>query len=527
MQAALQGLTALFSLSVAAYFLLGIAWGFAISFMPGVGGIVAISLLLPFIYRLSISAALALLLGAHIATIFGSSITSIVLNVPGASKSVPLCWDGYPLAQKGQGVRALSASATSSAVGGIVGALVLAFAIPLLRPVLFAIGPGEIFLMAVLGLLIISVFSAGSLGKGVASAALGALISWIGLDPVTGIARFTFGSLTLQEGIPFPVAAIGVFAIAQAIKLLVASRGGHLPVQRTAPPLVVTHGRDADARACRPGSARKQVLEGISDVFHHKRLEVHMALFGVFCGVVPGLGAPVAAVGAYGQAAEMSKEGEEPFGTGRIEGVIAPQATDGASEGGGMLPMLALGIPAHEQQAILLSAFVILGIAPGQQLVNHHLSLVFTIVWIIIIGNVVVSAMGVIFSPLLAKLTTVPTVVLAPVIISAGLVGAVAINGVPANAAMAIGFGIFGYFLARYNYSRASFVIGFVLGPILESNLHIAVSLHGGFFFVETPLAGVLSAGIVAMLGWTVRRNRRKAGKTVGSSSTSAPQRMV
>lgn len=518
MGAALQGLTALLSITVGIYFLLGITWGFAISFMPGVGGIVAISLLLPFIYRLSLPAALALLLGAHIATIFGSSITSIVLNVPGASKSVPLCWDGYPLAQKGQGVRALSASATSSAVGGVIGAAILAFAIPLLRPVLFAIGPGEIFLLAVLGLLVISVFSSGTLGKGLASAALGALISWIGLDPVSGISRFTFGSLTLQQGIPFPVAAIGVFAIAQAIKLLVASRNnssdpGGARVKKINRSLV----NDA-------ANHSGQVTQGIRDVFQHKRLEVRMALFGVFCGVIPGLGAPVAAVGAYGQAAESGKEDDEiPFGSGRIEGVMAPQATDGASEGGGMLPLLALGIPAHEQQAILLSAFIILGIAPGQQLVTHHLPLVFTIVWIIILGNLAVSIIGIGISPLLAKLTNLPTLVLGPVIISAGLIGAVAINGVAANAAMALGFGIFGYFMARYQYSRASFVVGFVLGPILESNLHIATSLHGNLFFVTSPLAAVLSLAILVVLVGTVRRSRRKARRGESAHTAYSP----
>lgn len=487
--ASIHGLLSVLTPQTLEALVLGIVWGYMVSFMPGVGGIVAMALLLPFIFGMNVPTAMALLLGAHTATIFGASITSILLNVPGASKTVVLCWDGYPLTLKGEGVRALSASATSALFGGIVGVIFLTVALPVLKYVMNAVGPPEVFMLAIWGLTLIAVFSEGSLFKGLIAAGIGLMISFIGEDPVSGVARYTFGSLYLQDGIQFPVAAMGLFAISQMIKLFV-------------------HGTPStNGQPLERAQNRSTRWQGVRDVFVHWRTEVQLALFGVFVGIVPGLGAPVAAVGAYGQAVQTSKHPEE-FGHGAIEGVIAPEATDAASEGAGMLPLLALGIPAHEQQALLISAFIILGIAPGPTMLTHHLSLVFSIVWVIFFGYVIVCSLGLLLAPQFAKIASLPSNILVPTVMTVAMIGAFAVRGLIDDVAVAAIFGVVGYFMERFKYSRADLVIGFVLGPIIESFYHVSTSLYGPLFVLTRPVALAIAVLILLTVVWAIWRNR-------------------
>ncbi len=205
---------------------IGVIYGLMIGILPGLGGIVALALLLPFSYGYAPIATLGLLLSAHIATIWGSSVTSILFRVPGASKSVALIFDGYPMTQRGEASRALGASATAALLGGLVGAFFLAVSIPILRPLMLALGAPEYLMMALWGLTIISTFSEGSLPKGLIAAAIGIILAFVGMDPVTGAPRFWFGSVFLLDGISFPVAMIGLFAIAEMMKLYV--KGGAL-----------------------------------------------------------------------------------------------------------------------------------------------------------------------------------------------------------------------------------------------------------------------------------------------------------
>lgn len=494
--ASLHGLLSVLTPETLEALILGILWGYLVSFMPGVGGIVAMALLLPFIFGMSFPTAMALLIGAHTATIFGSSITSILLNVPGAAKSVVLCWDGYPMTLRGEAVRALSASATAALVGGIIGVLFLTGALPLLNIVMNAVSSPEIFALAIWGLTIIAIFSEGSILKGLIAAGIGLMLSFVGEDPVTGVPRYTFGSLFLQTGIQFPVAAIGLFAVSQMIKLFLRSRGG------------------AGARERLVQEDHSTIWQGIRDVFVHWRTELQMALFGVLAGIVPGLGAPVAAVGAYGQAMQTSRHPER-FGHGAVEGVIAPEATDAASEGAGMLPLIALGIPAHEQQALLLSAFVILGVAPGPGMLTHHLPLVFSLIWIILLGYIIVCLLGIVAAPRLAKIATLPSTILIPAVLTIAVVGSFSVEGIAYDVAVAMCFGIVGYFMDLYQYSRADLVIGFVLGPIIESTYHVSVSLYGDLFFVRRPITLAIVCLTLATLAWAILRARRQPSEEI------------
>ncbi|MBY0265603.1 MAG: tripartite tricarboxylate transporter permease, partial [Burkholderiales bacterium] len=213
------GLLALMTPQALLFLLIGVIYGLVIGILPGLGGVVAMALLLPFTYGFETAATLALLLGAHIATIWGDSVTSILFSVPGSAKGLALCFDGYPMTKQGQAKRALSASATGALMGGIIGAIFLALCIPLIRPVILALGPSEYLMMALWGLTVIATFSEGSLMKGLTASVLGVLAAFIGMDVVTATPRFTFGSEFLMDGISFPVAMIGLFAVSEMMKM--------------------------------------------------------------------------------------------------------------------------------------------------------------------------------------------------------------------------------------------------------------------------------------------------------------------
>ena len=317
------GLAALLTPQAILFMFIGVVYGLVIGILPGLGGVVAMALLLPFTYGFEKAATLALLLGAHIATIWGDSVTSILFSVPGSAKGLALCFDGYPMTKQGQAKRALAASATGALMGGIIGAVFLALCIPLIRPVILALGPSEYLMMALWGLTVIATFSEGSLMKGLIASLLGVLAAFIGTDVVTATPRFTFGSEFLMDGISFPVAMIGLFAVSEMMKLAIK---GTPIVDRSVVKEVST------------------VWQGVMDAVRHWWLVVRSSLLGLWIGVLPGVGASVAGLAAYAQAVQTSKTPER-FGIGAVEGVIAPDATMGANEGGGLMPTLAFGIP--------------------------------------------------------------------------------------------------------------------------------------------------------------------------------------
>ena len=498
LEAIVSGLTALFTPQAILFMVVGVIYGLIIGILPGLGGIVAMALLLPFTYGFERAATLALLLGAHIATVWGDSVTSILFNVPGAAKALPLCFDGYPMTQQGRATRALAASATAAFLGGLIGAVFLALSIPLVRPLMLALGPSEYLMMALWGLTIIATFSEGSLLKGMTAAALGVLVAFIGMDIVTATPRFTFDSPFLMDGISFPVAMIGMFAVAEMMKLYV--KGSSI----------------VDRNVVQENST---VLEGVKDAFRHWWLVVRSSLLGLWIGVLPGVGASVGGLAAYAQAVQTSKTPER-FGKGAVEGVIAPDATMAANEGGGLLPTLAFGIPGGESMAILLVAFVSLGIVPGPDMLTKNLDLVFSMVWIIVLASSLVTVIGLAMSPSLARLPTLHVNLMVPMVLSVCFVGAYATRSRIEDVVVAAIFGVLGYIMDKYRYSRANFVIGMVLATMIERNLHISLSLHGKFFIFVRPVALAMFLFIIVttalpfIRNWRRRRVQQAGGKT-------------
>lgn len=490
LDAAWEGLLALLTPQSLIFMAIGVAFGIVIGFLPGVGGVVAMALLLPFVFGAEPAAAIALLLGAHVATIYNDAITSILFGVPGAAKTVALCFDGYPMTQRGEGARALGVTAMSSLLGGLVGVVFLVAALPVVRAAMLALGPPEYFVMGLWGLSVIAVFSQGSVSKGLAAGGLGLLLATVGQDPVTSTSRFTFGSLYLGDGIDFAVAAIGLFAVSQMISLHV--KGG-----------TIATSRPADA-------PRSTVWSGVRDTFRHKRVLLQSSALGVFIGALPGVGATVGGLAAYGQTVRTSRDSSQ-FGKGDVRGVLAPASQLGANEGAGLLPTVGFGIPGGESAAILLSALLVIGIAPGPELLTDGLPLIFSMVWVIVIANVLTTVAGLFTAPLFARLTTVPGTRLVPIILAICFTGVYAINQRVEDVVLCALFGVLGYFLKRYQYPVAAVAIGLVLGPILERYLHVSVTLYGSLFWLQRPVALVLLLLVVATV--VAPAIRRRVGR--------------
>lgn len=487
-EAAWQGLVALATPHALMFMVIGIVYGIVIGIIPGLGGIVAMALLLPFIWGMEFAPAMSLLIGAHVATIWGSSVTGILFRVPGAAKSVALIFDGYPMTLRGEATRALSASAMAALLGGVIGAVFLAVSIPIVRPVMLLLGPAEYLMLSLWGLTIIASFSEGSVFKGLTAAVLGVLTAFIGMDVVTGTPRFTFGNLDLFEGISFPVAMIGMFALSEMMKLMV--KGGSL-VERSVQSET---------------SSRRQ---GIRDALQHWGLVVRSSLLGMWIGLLPGIGQSVGSIAAYAQALRTSKS-PATFGKGNVEGVIAPDASTGANEGAGLLPTLALGIPGGEGMAILLIAFVGLGVVPGPEMLNTNLHLVYTLVWVVALSSIVTTLIGLAITPYLAKVPTLHSNLIVPIVIAICLMGAYSESQRLFDIYVAAAFGVIGYLMDKYRYSRANFVIGMVLAILIERNLHISLSLYGDWFLVERPIALVMFILIIVTTAWPFWTNWKR-----------------
>ncbi|HEY7384247.1 MAG TPA: tripartite tricarboxylate transporter permease [Beijerinckiaceae bacterium] len=503
LDAIIAGLMSLLTVQAILFMLIGIVYGLVIGILPGLGGITAMALLLPFSYGYEPGATLALLLGAHIATIWGDSVTSILFNVPGSSKSLALLFDGFPMTQKGQAKRALGASAGAALLGGIIGAVFLAISIPIVRPIMLAMGPSEYLIMALWGLTLIATFSEGSLLKGMIAASFGVVIAFIGMDPVTATPRYTFGSIFLMDGISFPVATIGLFAVGEMMKLYVRGEDG----------IVSRDLRDE----------KSTVWQGVMDSFRHWGLVMRSSILGLWIGVLPGVGASVGGIAAYAQAVQTSKH-PELFGKGNVEGVIAPDATLGANEGGGLLPTLAFGIPGGESMAILLLAFIGMGIVPGAQMLTNQLDVVFTLVWIVVIGSIVTTLIGMAISPYLARMPNLDANLMVPIVLSICFVGAYSTRGQPGDVIVCAAFGFLGFLMEKYHFSRANLVIGMVLADMIERSLHLSLTLYGDFFIFKRPIALTMFILVVLTTAWPFFRNwrRRRAQMAAGSQPRGA-----
>lgn len=458
--------------------LAGALLGLLMGAIPGLGGPVAIALLIPLTFHLQTEVAFMIMAATLGGVAFGGSVTAILLNIPGDAPNAATLLDGYPLSQQGRGGEAITASALSSAIGATLGVVLFLLLIPFVRPIVLSFWSPELFWLAVFGLVVLATVTRGSILSDLIAGVFGLLLAFHGLNAVTGSARFTWGTSYMLDGFTLIPVIIGLFAVAEMIKL-------------------VSEGRPIADQ----GLAEGGILDGVRSVVHNKWTVLRGSVIGWFIGLVPGVGGTVANFVAYFQEKQWS-DNPDSFGTGNINGVIASEASNDAKDGGTMLPTLALGIPGSASTAVLLGAFLVHGIQPGPMLFDEHLHIVFVILFSLIISNVVTSAIGVGTVNYLIKVTQTPTTALAPVVLFVSFIGAFMFRNSFGDIVVAGAFGVLGYLMLKFGMSRIILIIALILGPIAESNFHRALQYSQGDYgiFYSRPISIALIALTVFVL---------------------------
>lgn len=449
--------------------------------VPGLGGKVGIVLCTPFVLGMDLAAGAVFLLSMHAVVHTGGSIPSILFGIPGTGPDAATIVDGYPMAQKGQAGRALGASLSASAVGGVIGAVVLALMLPILEPVVLAFSPAEFFLLAILGITFIAAVSGESLLRGLTVGCFGLALSFVGLNPITGEARFTFGQLFLWEGVDLVTAVLAMFAIPEMIALGV--KGGS-----------IAGGEKGAAYRFR------EVIDGMLDVFRHWGLVVRTSIIGALVGMVPGLGGDAASWICYGHAVQSSKTPGR-FGKGAVEGVLAPETANNSKEGGSLLPTLFFGVPGSSGMALLLGAFVLLGLEPGPHMLTDEQPLVWMLVWALVLSNLIAVVMFLGIAPRLSLVVRIRGGLLIPIVFVLVIVGSYLSAHDWRHLIILFVLSILGCGFKRYGWPRPPFVIGLVLGSIAEVSLHQALGIWGPSFFLR-PVSLVLEALILSSAGF-------------------------
>jgi putative tricarboxylic transport membrane protein len=492
MEQIIGGLHAFLAWPGPAYMLLGCLLGIVFGFLPGLGGPQVLALLTPVTYGMEPNLAISMLIGAMGAVPFGGSISAILLNTPGTAQNAATCLDGFPLTQQGRGAYALGASAFSSILGSVFGALVLTFLLPFGRAAVLAFSYPEYFMMAMLGISVIAAVSEGSLWKGLVAGLFGLLLTSIGYDPVTGSIRFTFGIEYLYDGIKIVPALIGLFAVSQALDLMLKGQ-------------FLTEGGTL-------ASTGAGVLQGAAQTFRHFWLFLRCCVLGVIIGVIPGVGGSVANWMAYLHAAKSERK-NPIFGRGDIRGVIAPQSADTAKDGGALVPTIIFGVPGSVETAVLLAALVLHGIQPGPLLMLEHPSVIYVMIYALVFSNITAGVLGLLGARYLTRLTTLPVHILAPVIFVLSVMGAYATDGVFGDVIVALVFGVLGFFMMRFHFSRVAMVIALVLGGLAQRSFHQTLVSMGAKGFFDRPISLALFILILMMLASPLLRRKSKKGK--------------
>lgn len=489
LDAALSGLLQVLSPDSMLLMLIGIFIGFIVGILPGIGGPVAMALMLPFTFGMEPIHVFSFLLGMKVVTSTTGDITAVLFGIPGEATSAATVLDGSPMARKGQAGRALGAVLMSSLMGAIIGAAFLALSIPIIRPIVLAFGPPEFFMLTVVGLLFIAALSRGQMVKGLIMGCFGLLIALIGIDPQAGVPRYVFGQLDLWDGIGIVPVVIGLFGGPEILQLMLSKES------------------IAGKATTRKISG---VMEGVLDTFRYWKTVAVAGLIGAGIGIIPGVGGSVAQFIAYGHAKQASKHPEE-FGKGSIEGLLAAGGNNNAKDGGALIPMIAIGLPGSVSTAILLNAFLISGLNPGPEMLTTHLDVTFSMVWITIIANILVVIIALPLLKPLARLTFTEGPVLVPFLLILVVLGAYAENNSLFDVWIMVAAAVIGVACLRWNWPRAPLLLGAVLGDLCERYLFLSSSLYG-WSWLQRPLVILLGAIAIAILFktfWDIRKQAR------------------
>ena len=477
MENLIAGLEMLTRWDVMVALVIGSIGGVIIGAIPGVGPAVAIAILLPATFSLDPIVGLTMLLGIYGSSMYGGAIPAVLINTPGTAVNALTSYDGYPMTERGEAHRAVSLAYSASFWGGIFGILCLILLSPVLALIAPMFGSREIFLAALLGIILVILAHRGQIMAAGLLAMFGIFLQTVGLDAVTYTQRYTFGYSFLSSGVNLIVVVLGLFALSQAFFLL------------TAP----DNSPDAKPVTGRMGA-------GIKELLKHKRVATVASSFGVILGMIPGTGEFTAQFMSYTYAQKTSKE-PEAFGKGSPEGLIASEAANNAVPAAAMIPLLALGIPGEALTAMMLSVFYVHNVIPGPQLFQNNIDLVYGLYFALIALNVIVMVFLLFSTNLLTKIIRVPTRFLGVMILLLSFVGVYSLRNSLTDCMIAAGFGVLGLIFKRLNLPIVPIILGMVLGGIMEVKLRSALPrLKTPLDMIDRPIAAILFALIILVI---------------------------
>ena len=473
-------LETLFTAETMAWVIAGILLGIFVGALPGLGPPLGMAIILPLTLPLEPTNAIVLLISVYSGSMYGGSIAAILINTPGVSSSAATMFDGYPMSEQGRAATALSISATASSIAGIITVVTLLAFSPFLVAVVLAVGTPERFLVAVLGLAMITVVTRGSMLKGLLAGVAGLAVTTVGSAPMSLDNRYT-DSILLYDGINFVAVLIGLFAIAEMMKL--AGQDGGI----------------ADD-GVRIGGG---VSTGIRETLNRPVTVVKSGFLGMLIGSIPGAGATVSNFIAYSEAVRSSDD-PGSFGTGNETGVIASEASNNGTVAGSLVPAISFGIPGSSSTAVLIGGLLMHDLRPGQSMFDPggELALTYAMLLALLIGNLVILLVGISLVTRLDVLTKIDTDYIIPVVIVLSFLGTYALDTNPVDVLTLLLFGVVGFYMIRYNYSVIAFVLGVVLGDIAEDNLFRSLELSDGSYmiFVDPFEYGWLSPLLLGLI---------------------------
>jgi putative tricarboxylic transport membrane protein len=495
MDAVIAAITAALQPEVLAATAAGAIAGLVVSAIPGLTFSLALILVLPFTFAMDPIPAIAMLFGVYSGGMTGGAVSAVLIGIPGTPSAAATVFDGYAMARKGEASVALGASVIASAFGGLFSLVVMVLLLEQVAAIAIRFGPAEIFALVLFGLSTICGLAEKSLVRGLIAGVLGLMVMTIGLDPIDGVGRLTFGTVQLQQGVNMLVAMIGLFAIPQVIDTFL-NHG-------RATNVIVT----SDVRGLLPWGR----LRG------YWGLMTRSSIIGTIVGAVPGTGGPIASFIAYDHARRFSARPED-YGKGEIGGVVAPEAANNAVMGGALIPMLSLGIPGDTATAIILGGLLIHGLQPGPLLFQTHLDVIYALYVTVMISWIVILLVQIAGIRLFVRVLKVPAHVLSVCILVLCAIGAFAARNTIFDVYVMAVFGLLGYLLLQARIPVAPIVLGIVLGPTLEQQYRTALILSEGShqIFLDSPFALSMFALTAVFAGWQV----------VSSLRTSAAERL-
>jgi putative tricarboxylic transport membrane protein len=465
----IQGFEAVFTPVILLFMACGTALGILFGALPGITATLGVALCLPLTFGMDPIAGFAVLVSLYIGGISGGLISAILLNIPGTGSSVATTFDGYPLAQRGEAGKALGAGIVFSFLGTLFGVIVLIFFAPVIARVAIKFGPREFFALAFFSLTMIASLSGKSILKGLVSGCLGMTLAMVGAAPIDGLPRFTFGFYQFTAGFSLLPALVGLFAITEVLKAA----------------------ENQDAGLIDSGRAKiKGFGFSVKEFLSQTKNFIVASLIGVGIGILPGIGGGTSNILAYGAIRGISQYPEK-FGTGVIDGVVASETANNATIGGAMVPLLTLGIPGDTITAVLLGAFMVHGLQPGPMLFRSNPQLIYSIFAALIISNFMMIVIEFGFMRGFVRLLRIPKYILLPLVLVLCAIGAFSANNRIFDIWVLLAFGIIGVLLSRANYPQAPVILGFILGPFVETYLRRGMQFTRGNFwaFFQSPLA--------------------------------------